>query len=67
MSFAETWKDLDPDSERSKSERKQILCTDACMWNLEKCYRWSYLHGRDRDTDTENKCIDTKGEREVVG
>ena len=33
------------------------------MWNIEKCYRWSYLQSRNRDTDVENKCIDTKGER----
>ena len=28
------------------------------MWNLEKCYRWSYLQSRNRDTDIENKYID---------
>ena len=25
------------------------------------CYRWSYLQSRNRDTDIENKCMDTKG------
>ena len=30
------------------------------MCNLEKWYRWSYL--QNRDTDTENKYMDTKGE-----
>ena len=32
------------------------------MWNLEKWYKWSYLQSRNRDTDVENKCMDTKGE-----
>ena len=51
-------------TEWSKSEReKQILYINAYMWNLEKCYRWSYLQSRNRDTDVENKCMDTKGGR----
>ena len=32
------------------------------MWNLEKWYRWTGLQGRNRDTDVENKSMDTKGE-----
>ena len=31
------------------------------MWNLEKWYRLTGLQGRNRDTDVENKCMDTKG------
>ena len=31
------------------------------MWNLEKWYRWTYLQSSNRDTDAENKCMDTKG------
>ena len=31
------------------------------MWNLEKWYRGTGLQGRDRDTDVENKHMDTKG------
>ena len=31
------------------------------MWNLEKWYRWTGLQGRNRDTDVENKRMDTKG------
>ena len=47
-------------TEWSKSEReKQILYINACMWNLEKWYRCSYLQSRSRDTDIENKCLDT--------
>ena len=32
------------------------------MWNLEKkkWYRWTYLQNRNRDTDLENKHMDTK-------
>ena len=37
------------------------------MWNLEKWYRCSYLHTRNRDTDVENKSMNTKGEKQVVG
>ena len=36
------------------------------MWNLEKWYRWylaNGLQGRNRVTDVENKCMDTKGEK----
>ena len=29
--------------------------------------RWSYLQSRNRDTDVENRCMDTKGERGRVG
>ena len=33
------------------------------MWNLEKWHRWTYLQSRNRDTDVEDKLMDTKGER----
>ena len=49
-------------TEWSKSEKeKQILYINAYMWNLEKWYRWTGLQGRNRDTDIENKRMDTKG------
>ena len=32
-----------------------------CILNLGKCYRWSYLQSKNRDTDRENKPMDTKG------
>ena len=51
-------------TEWSKSEReKQISYINAYMWNLEKWYRWSYMQSRNRDTDVENKCMYTNGER----
>ena len=34
------------------------------MWNLEKWYRWSYLQSKNRDTDVENKHMDTKRVRQ---
>ena len=50
--------------EWSKSEReKQISYINAYMWNLEKWYLWAYLKSRNRDTNVENKYMDTKGER----
>ena len=59
----------DSHTEWSKSEReKQISYINAYMWNLEKWYRWTGLQGRNWDTDVENKCMDTKGEkRQGVG
>ena len=49
-------------TEWSKSEReKQILYINACMWNLEKWYRWTGLQGRSWDTDVENKHTDIIG------
>ena len=31
------------------------------MQNLEKWYRWTYLQGRNRDTEAENGCMDIAG------
>ena len=46
---------------KSIRKRKQILYTNAYMWNLGKWYRGTYLQGRNRNTDKENKCVNTKG------
>ena len=35
-----------------------------CVWNLEKRYRWIYLQDSSRDTDIENRLVDTVGEGE---
>ena len=54
--------------ERSKSEREeQISYINAYMWNPEKWYRWTGLQGRNRDTDVENKRMDTGGGEAAVG
>ena len=37
------------------------------MWNLEKQYRCTSLQGRNRDTDIENKRMDTKGGKQGGG
>ena len=47
-------------TEWSKSEREKQIYINAYMWNLEKCHRWTGLQGRNRDTDVENKHMDTK-------
>ena len=60
-SFVEMWMDLKTVIQKSES-KKQISHFNAYMWNLEKWYRSSYLQSRNRDTDVENKCMDTKGE-----
>ena len=36
---------------------------NVLLFNLEKCYRCTYLQRRNRDTDVENKLIGTKGRR----
>ena len=33
------------------------------MWNLEKWYRLTYSQSRNRDTDVENKLMETKDGR----
>ena len=55
-------------TEWSKSEiEKQILCAHVCIyiWNLEKRYSWTYFQGRNRDTNVENKSVDTAREGDV--
>ena len=58
----------DSHTEWSKSEGEtQISYTNAYMWNLEKWDRWTGLQGRNRDTDVEDKCMDTKGGKQGMG
>ena len=61
-SFVERWMDLETviQSEVSQKEKKQISYINAYMWNLEKWYSRTSLQGRNRDTDIENKRMDTK-------
>ena len=61
-SFVEMWMDLETVIQSEISQkRKQISYINTYMWNLEKWYRWTGLQGRNRDTDVENKHMDTKG------
>ena len=39
----------------------KISYINAYICNLDKWYRWHYLQNRNRDTNTANKCMDTKG------
>ena len=63
-SFVETWMDLETviQSEVSQNEKNKYCNINTYMWNTEKWYRWTSLQGRNRDTDVENKRMDTKGE-----
>ena len=61
------WMNLEPVcyTQWSMSEReKQILYISAYIWNLEKWYCWTYLKGKNGDTDVENGLVDTVGEGE---
>ena len=44
--------------------RNSSIHVDAYVENLEKQYWWTYLQGRNRDTDVENGLVDTEGEGE---
>ena len=50
-------------SYRVKSER-EISHINSYMWNLEKWYRWTHLQSKNRDTDVDNKHMDTKAGKE---
>ena len=64
-SFAETWVDLETviQSEVSQKEKNKYHILMHICWICKNWYRWSYLQSRNRDTDVENKCMDTKGGR----
>ena len=51
---------IDCHTEWSKSEREKQIYNIAYLWSLEKWYIWTYFQSRNRDTDAENKCMDTK-------
>ena len=46
------------------SQKEKSKYISAYVWNLEKWYWWTYLQGRNRDTDIENELVDTAGEGE---
>ena len=56
-------------SEVSQIEKNKYILTkqiyiNACIWNLEKWYWWTYLRGRNGGTDVENGLVYTMGEGE---
>ena len=63
-SFVKVWMDIETviQSEVSQKEKnKYCILTHICgIWK--NWYRQSYLQSRNRDTDVENKRMDTKGE-----
>ena len=50
-------------TEWSKSHREQVSNDIACIWNLKKWYKWTYLQNRHRVKVVQNKLMVTKGER----
>ena len=53
-------------TEWSKSEReKQILYTNAYVWNLEICYWWNYLQGSNEDRHRQQAYEHGSGVRKV--
>ena len=57
--FAETWMDIETAILSEISQKKKVHI-NTYIYNLEKWYRGTYLQSRNRDTDIENKCMDTK-------
>ena len=54
-------------TELNKSEReKQTLYINSYTWTIERWYRWACLQARNRDTDIENKYVDTGGKGKKV-
>ena len=59
------WMNWEPVTESEASQKeKKISYINAYIWNLEKWYWWIYLQGRNRETDIENRLVDTAGEGE---
>ena len=55
---------IEPVIEKEVSQKEsQILYIYIYIWNLEKYYWWTYLHGRNRDTVVEKELKDRAGER----
>ena len=55
----------DGNTEWNESEREKHMYKITYMWNLEKWCWWTHLQSRNRDTDIENRCIDSRGGKEV--
>ena len=46
------------------SQKEENKYNNTNIWNLEKWYWWTYLQGRTRDADIENRLVGTVGEGE---
>ena len=51
-------------NEVSQKEKKQIMCINPYIWNLEKWSQWTYLQHKNRDVDVDNRLVDTVREEE---
>jgi len=51
-------------NEVSQKEKKQIMCINPYIWNLEKWNQWTYLQHKNRDVDVDNRLVDTVREEE---
>ena len=53
------WMNWEPviDSEVSQKEKNKYINTHTHIYNLEKWYWWTYLQGRNGDTDVKNKVL----------
>ena len=60
------WMNLEPviQNEVSQKEKKQIMCINPYIWNLEKWNQWTYLQHKNRDVDVDNRLVDTVREEE---
>ena len=58
-SFPELWMDLETVIQSEVRKRKRYILT--YMWNLGKWQRCTYLQGRKRDADVENRRVDQGG------
>ena len=61
----ERWMNLEPVIQSEGSQKvHQTLYINAYIWDLEKWYWCSYLQGKNRDRDIENRPVSTAGEGE---
>ena len=49
---------LEPIIQNEVSQKEKNKYINTYIWNLEKCYRWTYLQGSSGDTDIENRLMD---------
>ena len=59
-----SWMSLEPIIQSEQVRERQILYTNAYIWNLERWYWWTYLLGGNGNTDIKNWLMDTVGEGE---
>ena len=64
-SFVVRWMNLEPVTQSEVNQKeKNKYCILTHIWNLEKWYWWTYLQGRNRVANIENRLVDAVGEGE---